>query len=130
MSVCPKCGAKIPTSANFCPSCGASLKAEQAPAQTVPSAVHREEKAEKQEKGEKHEKREKAEKYEKREHGYLVSLITGSVLIILGVLIYLEITLNVPSQVVGASILIIIGIIVILVAVYAALTAARRHPPT
>jgi uncharacterized membrane protein YvbJ len=133
MSYCPKCGTKVREEMSFCPKCGAALKVEQPPAE-APAAPYKAEKAEKhekqekREKGEKAEKREKAEKHEKREFGYIGSLIGGLILIFIGLMFYLALTTSINWAAAGAFIIVIIGILVIVGAVYAAMMASRRHP--
>lgn len=116
----------------FCPKCGAPLKAEkpsEQPAAPTPMA-YRGEKAEKHEKEEKGEKGEKAEKYEKREYAFIGPLIGGLILIFLGFMAYLQISGFLGREVAGATFLIIIGIIIIVAAIYASMAASRRHPKT
>lgn len=126
MSYCPKCGTKVSEDMAFCPKCGAPLKPEK-PATEAPPTGYRPEKAEKTEKTEKHEKQEKGEKTEKhetREFGFIGSLIGGLILIFFGLMSYLQVTGFLGKEVVGALFLILIGIIIIIGATY----AARRHP--
>jgi len=140
MPYCPKCGAKVREEMGFCPNCGAALKVEQPPAEAAPPAPYRAEKAEKHEKREKREKeekeeraekREKTEKHEKREYGYIGPLIGGLILIFLGLMFYLALTRpGVSLAMIGAFFVVIIGIIIIVGAVYAAMMATRRHPET
>ncbi len=141
MSLCPKCGSKIREEMNFCPKCGASLKVEQAaapvPAPTAPAPspvrVEKEEKREKQEKeekGERPERMEKGERYEKREYAFVGPLIGGIILIFIGLGLYLILTSGIAWETVGALFFVMIGIVIIAGAVYAATQAARRHPPT
>jgi len=139
MSYCPKCGTKVSEEMSFCPKCGAALKVEQPPAEAAPPAPYRAEKAEKHEKREKHEKaekeerhekREKAEKHEKREFGYVGSLIGGLILIFIGLMFYLAVTASISWAAAGAFSIVIIGILIIVGAVYAAMMATRRHPAT
>ena len=137
MSYCPKCGAKTREEMNFCPKCGATLKAEKATAAaptTVPPAtqhvkVEKEEKHEKEEKGEKNEP-EKGERYEKRESAFIGPLVGGFILIFAGLAFYAMLTGMFSWQTVGALFFVVIGIIVIAGAVYAATMASRRHPRT
>jgi len=137
MSYCPKCGTKIREDISFCPNCGAALKVEQppSPAQAVPPAPLRAEKAEKHEKREKEEKeerekKEKTEKHEKREFGYVGSLIGGLILIFVGLMFYLAVTDMFPMRATGAFFIVIIGLVIIVGAIYAAILASRRHPQT
>jgi len=133
MSYCPKCGTKVREEMSFCPKCGASLKIEQRPAEEVSPAPYRAEKAEKPEKEEKeerHEKREKEEKYERREYGYLGPLIGGLFLLFVGFIFYLIVTASLRLEAVWAFFFVTLGIIIIVGAVYAAMTATRRHPKT
>lgn len=128
MPYCPKCGTKVREEMAFCPKCGAPLKVKQPPSETTPApALQRAEKAEKHEK---REKREKTEKYEKREFGVIGPLIGGLILIFLGLMFYLQVTGFLGRGVASALFLIIIGIIIIVGALYAAMIAARRHPRT
>jgi small-conductance mechanosensitive channel len=122
---------------SFCPNCGASLKAAPAPAPALapapPAPPVRQEKQEKQEKGEKGEKQEKGEKGEKHEKqgvGLLGPIIGGIVLIMLGVMAYLSIAQPSIQPMLGAYFLVIIGIVVIVAALYGAMIATRRHPPS
>ena len=122
---------------SFCPKCGASLKeqgAVPAPAAPTPTPapvrVEKEEKQEKEEREEKHEKEEKGERLEKREFAFVGPLVGGIILILLGFGFYLILTSTISLQAIGAVLFIIIGIIVIAGAAYAAVMASRRHPPT
>lgn len=141
MPNCPKCGGKVTEAMSFCPNCGASLKAAAPPTPAPPAApapapapapVRREkgEKGEKQEKGGTQEKGEKGEKHEKGAMGPIGPVIGGAVLIVLGLLFYLGQTLNVPNETRWAYFFVIIGIVIILAALYGTMVAARRHPPT
>ena len=131
MSYCPKCGVKTREDMNFCPKCGASLKVEKAVAPTptpAPSPAHV--KVEKEEKGEKHEGEEKEERYEKRESAFMGPLIGGFILIFAGLAFYTMLTSSISWQTISAIFFVVIGIIVIAGAVYAAMKVARRHPRT
>jgi len=136
MPYCPKCGTKVSEEMAFCSKCGAALKVEQPPAEAAPPAPYRAEKAEKhekrekEEKGEKREKKEKTEKHEKREFGVLGPLIGGLILIFFGLMFYLQITGFLGREVATALFLIIVGIVIIIGVLYAAMMAARRHPST
>ena len=132
MPNCPKCNSRVTEAMSFCPNCGASLKVAPAPAPAPAAPPVRQEKQEKQEKGEKGEKQEKNEKGEKHEKqgvGLLAPVIGGIVLIMLGVMAYLSLLPNINQQMVGAYFLVIIGIVVIVAAIYGAMIATRRHPP-
>jgi len=130
MSYCPKCGNKVDETMAFCSRCGAALKTAQAgPPAPVPS-YRRNEKSEKNEKREKNEHPEKGEKSEKGEQGFIGFLIGGLILITLGAFALLGLTNpGAWSNVNGALMLVIIGIIIIVGAVYVAMTARRRSPP-
>ena len=127
----------------FCPKCGAELKPAQAPAEVTPpvaapapappSASYRPEKAEKREKEEKQEKQEKKEKgehREMREFAFGGPLIGGFFLIIFGFFLYLSVTGQIHLETFGGLFLVLIGLVVIIGAIYAATTAMRRHPRT
>ena len=128
MPYCRKCGVEVADEMVFCPKCGAALKTKQ-PADHGP-VRHRDEKAEKEEKHEKHEKQEKQEKQEKGEFSLIGPLIGGLILIFLGVMSYLQITGALGREVTGAMLFIAIGIAIIVVGLYAAMRASRRHPRT
>jgi uncharacterized membrane protein YvbJ len=137
MPYCPKCGTKVREEMAFCPKCGAALKVKQSPTEAVPAPApygaektEKHEKREKEEKGEKREKEEKTEKHEKREFGVIGPLIGGLILIFVGFLFYLQVTGFLGRQVASALFLVIVGIIIIVGALYAATMAARRNPST
>jgi uncharacterized membrane protein YvbJ len=123
MSYCPKCGSKIEEEMSFCPKCGAPLKVQQTSAETR-TAYRKEEKSEKSEKGE---KGEKTEKREKHEGGFLGPLIGGLVLIFIGVAVFVERTYNVN---IWAFFFVLIGVLIIVGAIYGYTMAAKRHPKT
>ena len=120
MPYCPKCGAEVSEEMNFCSKCGAALG-------PLPPRVRRE-KEEKIEKREKREKSEKAEKYEKREYGYIGPLIGGLILIVAGLMAYLHAISPMYARNWGPILLIAVGIIILVIAIYAAMTAAQRSP--
>jgi cation transport ATPase len=131
MSYCPKCGNKVDDTMAFCPRCGAALKG--APmGQAVPPAqpYPRDEKTEKNEKNEKDEKHESREKQEKGERGFVGYLVGGLILITFG--LFAVIQISNPGMLGGAQswalMLLVIGVIIIIGAVYVAMTA-RRHSP-
>ncbi len=134
MSYCPKCGNKVDETMVFCPNCGASLKgAPTSRPPPVPPYQRRNEKGEKNEKNEKNEKQEKnenREKEEKGERGFVGYLIGGLILITIGVFLALQATGS-PLLASGQGLpvmLLIIGIIIIIGAVYVTMVA-RRHSP-
>ena len=130
MAYCPKCGNEVDEGMAFCSRCGASLttaaKVEQAP---VSQMREKGEKAEKQEKQEKQEP-EKAEKQEKGEYGFAGWLVGGLILILIGFFAMLRISNIIPSETSWALVLLAIGIIIIIVAVYFAIMARKQHPPS
>jgi len=147
VSSCPKCGSRVREEMNFCPKCGTSLRVAQPPVEAVPPLVQpippsapyraekaeRREKEEKGEKGEKHEKQEKEEKGERREIrqlSYAGPLIGGLFLVLVGFFLYLAVIGTVRLESFWAFFLVLIGIVIIVGAIYAAMTASRRHPPT
>jgi hypothetical protein len=123
---CPKCGAEVSEEMSFCPRCGAPLRVGQFP--PPPPAGRREEKAEKYEKHEKEEKGEKWEKHEKHELLFLGPLVGGAILLILGILGYLEVSGLIVHGVSRAILLIILGVILLIGALYVIGTASKRHP--
>jgi uncharacterized membrane protein YkgB len=133
MSYCPKCGNKVDETMVFCPRCGASLKGTTTPGQATPNQPYRYEKAEKNEKREKHEKREhpeKGEKQEKSEYSFVGYLVGGLILITIGVFALLDLTSPLNSSQDLAAMLLIIGVIIIVGAIYIATTARKRFPST
>jgi uncharacterized membrane protein YvbJ len=127
MPYCPKCGAEVAETMTFCPNCGTQLKgaAPSQPAPTQPSQTQ--EKAQKNERQETQEKRDRAER-EKAEHGFMRYLVAGLVLITIAVFAILELT-N-PALTSGQYLtlmLLVIGLIIILAAVYTVF-AGRKNP--
>jgi uncharacterized membrane protein YvbJ len=132
MSYCPKCGNQVDENMTFCPRCGAPLKAE-APVQAAPAPPPKKsEKGEKGEKQEKHEKQEpeKGEKHEKGEYGFIGWLIGGIVLILIGFFALLQIAEILPSGMGWAFLLLIVGVVIIIFAVYVTTIARKRYPST
>jgi hypothetical protein len=128
LSYCPKCGNKIDENMTFCPKCGAALKGAQtqpqAQVQAPPTYRRHDEKGEKGEKG---------EKREKREHPYIGPLIGGLVVLFLGVWFYLEaagIVTPPDSRYTSAFIFIIIGVVIIIAAIYGSIMIGKRYPKT
>jgi uncharacterized membrane protein YvbJ len=127
MVYCPKCGNEVDENMAFCPRCGAPLKAAE-PVQAAP-APQRNEKAEKGEKQEKQEP-EKGEKHEKGQYGFVGWLVGGLILILIGFFALLQISNVITSGISWAVILLIIGVLVIIAAVYFASMARKQHPST
>ena len=132
MSYCPNCGNKVEDTMAFCPRCGASLKAVP-PGQPAPPPAQpyrgRNEKSEKNEKQEKSERPQRGEKQEKGEAGFIGYLIGGLILITLGLFSVLQLSnyFTDPGQS-WAVMLLIIGLIIIVGAIYVAMVARRRSP--
>ncbi len=117
MSYCPKCGNKVDETMVFCPQCGTSLKAA-VPSQASPNPGYVI-----------NGKAEKNKKQEKSEHGFIGYLIGGLILITIGIFSLLDLTnSSLTSGQDLAIMLFIIGIIIIVGAVYIALTSRKRHP--
>jgi zinc-ribbon domain len=131
MSYCPKCGNTVDEAMVFCPHCGASLKGTATPCQAPPTQPYQNEKAEKNERREKQEKREhpeKGEHQEKSEYGFVGYLIGGLILITIGVFALLDLTSPLNSNQDLAAMLLVIGVIIIVGAVYVAISARKRFP--
>jgi hypothetical protein len=131
MPYCPKCGVEVKEGTSFCTRCGAPLTGE-LPSVVVTPEVYRSEKAEKDEKQEKREKQEKEEKtetHEKRELGFVGTLLVGTVIIVLGLMLYLQVTGLLGRRIGWAAFFVVVGVIVILGTIYATIIAKRRHPP-
>jgi uncharacterized membrane protein YvbJ len=121
MSYCPKCGNQIDDVMAFCPHCGTSLKGAATPDQVPPAPLCRDKTSEIHETDEKTVHPEKGEKQKKSEYGFLGYLIGGLILITIGIFALLDLTT--PSINSGqdlAAMLLIIGIIIIIGAVYVA----------
>jgi uncharacterized membrane protein YvbJ len=108
MPYCPKCGSTVDETMAFCPKCGTALKVT-TPSQAAPES----------EEQEKHENPANAEIKEKNQYGFVNFLIGGLILIIVGVFAILVLSSRfIASGQDVAIILIIIGIIIIIGAVY------------
>ncbi len=128
MSYCPKCGNKVDETMAFCPRCGAALKGTSTgPAPPPYPPRPQNEKGEKREKQEKNQQPEKNEKQEKGEYGFIGYLIGGLVLITIGLFSVLSIS-GIYTGASWAVMLLIIGIIIIVAAIYLALVARKRNP--
>ena len=133
MSFCPKCGNKVDETMVFCPRCGASLKGTTTGQPVPPQTYRRNEKSEKNEKQEKQTSRdrpEKGEKQEKGETGFIGFLIGGLILITFGLFSVLQLSgyFAADSGQSWAIMLLIIGVIIIIGAIYIALVARKRSP--
>jgi uncharacterized membrane protein YvbJ len=125
MQYCPKCGNKVDDAMTFCPNCGIQLKGPAATQAAPPEPNKEQEKVE-----EKHERSERAGKKEKVEHDYIYFLASGLILITIGAFATFELT-N-PALMSGqylATMLIIIGLIVVLAAVYAFFSGRKSFSP-
>jgi len=126
MSYCPKCGNKVDETMVFCPKCGASLKMGTAwqagPTPAYPPYRH--------EKDEKHEEKYR-EKHEKAGNGYGF-LIGGIVIVLLGLLAYINATTSIFHRLSGpaasALFLIVMGILIVVAGVYYSTRSRRRNP--
>ncbi|UCF44974.1 MAG: zinc-ribbon domain-containing protein [Candidatus Bathyarchaeota archaeon] len=127
---CPKCGNQVDEAMTFCPRCGAPLKVEAPIRAAAARAPQRGEKAEKGEKQEKQEKQEpeKGEKHEKGEYGFVGWLIGGIVLILIGFFALLQFAGYLVSETGWGIVLLIVGTIIIIAAVYLTTMARRRSP--
>jgi uncharacterized membrane protein YvbJ len=120
MSYCPKCGNKVEETMVFCPHCGTSLKGAATPSQVQPAQSYQNEKQEKKQNPE------KGEQHEKSEYGFVGYLVGGSILITIAVFALLDLTHPSNSSQDLAAMLLIIGVIIIIAAIYVA-TAMRKR---
>jgi uncharacterized membrane protein YvbJ len=120
MSYCPKCGNKVEESMVFCPHCGTSLKDTATPSQIQPAKQYQNEKQEKKQNLERDDSREKSE------HGFVGYLVGGSILITIAVFALLDLTHPSNSSQDLAVMLLIIGVIIIVAAIYVAVTKRKR----
>ena len=111
MAYCSKCGNKVEENMAFCSRCGVPLNSGDAT--SGPPRTQQEEKAEKQEKG---------------EYGFAGWLIGGLILITTGLLATLQFAKIIPSGTMIPSLLLIIGSIVIVSALYFVNLARKRAP--
>jgi len=126
MPYCLKCGSKVEDTDTFCPNCGTRLKDQTATPAPSTAPITRV-KAEENEKPSKADNLEKGKSQEKPDRGFVYYLAAGLILITVGAFAILEIT-N-PKLAMGellAIMLFIIGLIIILAAVYVAF-AGRKH---
>jgi uncharacterized membrane protein YvbJ len=114
MSYCPKCGNKVDETMFYCPHCGTTLKGT-TQSQTPPAPPNHPEKGEKQ---------------VESEHSFIRFLIGGLILITIGVFAILDLTSSALTS--GQDLVVmlfIIGIIIIIGAVYVAITGRKRSQP-
>jgi len=126
MSYCPKCGNKVDDSMTFCPNCGASLKMETRATPTYPPPTYR--RNEKNEKQEKNQQNEKREKQEKGEYSFIGWLIGGVVVIAIGIFAFANAVGYITSAVQNATILVVIGVVLILAAIWMSIRARKHNP--
>jgi hypothetical protein len=141
---CPKCDKEVSEEMAFCPKCGTALKGEQ-PSDVGKSAqefggrmaqkgrefgkrmtARASRRAERMARRE--EKYESYEKSEIREFAFVGPLIGGLILVFLGLMLYLQVTGSLNVQIVAALFFVVIGIIIILAAIYATTMLRRRYP--
>jgi predicted lipid-binding transport protein (Tim44 family) len=127
MAYCPKCGNQVDETMTFCPKCGASLKVEFV---TRPPPPHYAQPSQRNEKNEKNEKNEpeKGEKHEKGQFGFMGWLIGGLVLIVIGLVAYARTIGYLTRPIEGAVIMVVLGVAIIIVAVWLSTNAKRRNP--
>ena len=123
MPYCPKCGNNVDETTAFCPKCGNSTRSTtptqptQTPAESQPAPES--EKQEKQEKPENPTDAKIRVKNEKNQYGFVNYLIGGLILIIVGVFAIIFLTSRfLESGQDVAILLIIIGMIIIIGAIY------------
>ena len=127
MSYCLKCGNKVDDSMAFCPNCGASLRMETGTTPPYPPPTYRRD--EKNEKQEKNQRNEKGEKQEKGEHSFVGWLIGGIIVISIGLFAFANAFGYITSAIQNAAILVVIGVVLILVAIWRSMSARRHFPP-
>lgn len=115
MPYCLKCGSKVEENMDFCPSCGTQLK-DAPPKEAVPDQKKEEQKIPA-----------KPAKVEKSAESFIKYLVTGVILVTIGVFALLQLSNPMMNLTQNLTImLIIIGVIIIVSAVYVAM--AGRHP--
>jgi len=102
----------------YCPKCGASIGAARISRESY----------EKQEKQEKHEKHEKQEKHEKGEGSRSWVLLGGFILIVFGLVSIVSTYVHIPSLFSGGILLVLVGIVIMVIAVYGVTRAAVTNP--
>ena len=84
---------------------------------------------EKNEKQEKNQRNEKGEKQEKGEHSFVGWLIGGIIVISIGLFAFANAFGYITSAIQNAAILVVIGVVLILVAIWRSMSARRNFPP-
>jgi uncharacterized Zn finger protein (UPF0148 family) len=127
MPYCLKCGTKVEDAMTFCPNCGTQLKGDTSSPAMAPEPSQEKGKAEETEKEQKPAGSDQGKRQEKAEHGFIRYLVSGLILITVGVSAILELTNPaIASGTLLAIMLFTIGLIVILGSVYYALSG-RKH---
>jgi uncharacterized membrane protein YvbJ len=124
MPYCPKCGNQVDETVAFCPRCGTSLKGAASPEPIPPEQTNWNEKTEKQEAP----VPVKGEKKEKTEHGFVGYLMGGLILVTIGIFGLLDLTNPANSSQDLAAMLLTIGIIIVVGAIYMAVTVWKPIP--
>ena len=134
MPHCPKCGSEVSQEMAFCPKCGAPLTTqrredwrEELRARREEWRQQRREWRRQRSEVEKSEKGEEWEKTEARHYMFSGPLIGGLVLVILGIMFYFFITNGLGLEMLAALFFVLIGVVVIVAAVYGAVVLERRH---
>ncbi len=108
----------------FCPKCGASLKMETSTTPTYPPPTYR-----RNEKQEKNQQNEKREKQEKGEYSFIGWLIGGIVVIVIGIFALATAFGYITTPAQNAIILLVVGIVLVIVAIWMSMRARRQNPP-
>ena len=123
MPYCPKCGNKVDETTAFCPNCGTSLKGASAPEPGPPEQSNWNQQPEKPMTyiGQEPE----PEKKEK-EHGFIGYLMAGLILVTFGAFALMDLTNPATASQDLSAMLLIIGIIIIVGAIYIAITTRKQ----
>ena len=127
MPYCLKCGSKVEDTMTFCSECGTQLKGEIPNASTSPEPSQKQQTAQENPQTQSSTTAPLIKMQQKPDHGFVRYLVSGLILITVGVSAILELT-N-PDIAVGtllAFMLLTIGLIVILGSVYYALSGRKR----
>jgi uncharacterized membrane protein YvbJ len=123
---CPECGKEVSEEEKFCPNCGTNLRPERLPAR--PARAEKMEKREKEEKREKSEKTEKEEKHEKEEVSPVIPLAGGLIIVLIGAMFLLDSAGVLSLQEIWPYFVVIVGLIIIIAAIYGGMIAYKRSP--